>query len=141
MAKPCKTIETLFQSSFEGIIDGWQGPKYVFFSAKPRRFKSELPWANLKHLVWNHTWTLIPEMKIIKPYFLHKRHPPERCFIKRLFWKISQYSQEVSVLESIFNKVAGLKTCLLLQRSCFPVNIAKFLRTSTKNNCKQLLLT
>ena len=37
-------------------------------------------------------------------------------------------------LESLFNKVGGLKTCNFikkrLQHSCFPMNIAKFLRTS-----------
>ena len=38
------------------------------------------------------------------------------------------------MLESLFNKVAGLKACNFikkrLQHRCFPVNIAKFLRTS-----------
>ena len=37
------------------------------------------------------------------------------------------------MLESLFNKVAGLKACIFikkrLQHRCFPVNIAKFLRT------------
>ena len=36
-------------------------------------------------------------------------------------------------LDSLFNKVAGLQTCNFikkrLQRSCFPVKFAKFLRT------------
>ena len=38
------------------------------------------------------------------------------------------------MLESVFNKVEGLKTCdfikMRLQRTCFPVNTAKFLRTT-----------
>ena len=38
------------------------------------------------------------------------------------------------MLESLFNKVAGLEACKsikrTLQRRCFPVNIAKFLRTA-----------
>ena len=37
------------------------------------------------------------------------------------------------MLESLLNKVAGLKACIFikkrLQHRCFPVNIAKFLRT------------
>ena len=37
------------------------------------------------------------------------------------------------MLESLFNKVAGLEVCNLinkiLQHMCFPVNIPKFLRT------------
>ena len=49
------------------------------------------------------------------------------------------------VLESPFNKVAGLQSCNFiknrLQHRCFPVKFAKFLRTPIlKNICKQLLL-
>ena len=40
--------------------------------------------------------------------------------------------RKAPVLESLFNKVAGLKACNFikkrLQYSCFPVNIAKMLR-------------
>ena len=44
------------------------------------------------------------------------------------------------MLESLYNKVAGLHASKLfkkrLQRRCFPVNIAKFLRTIIfKNDC------
>ena len=50
---------------------------------------------------------------------------------------------KVPVLESLFNKIAGLETCDFikkgLQHSCFPVNIAKFLRTPIlKNICERL---
>ena len=42
------------------------------------------------------------------------------------------------VLESLFNKVVGLKACNFItksfQRWCFPVNIAKFLRTTFWKN-------
>ena len=49
------------------------------------------------------------------------------------------------MLEFLFNKVAGLKVCnfnkMRLQRSCFPVNNAKDLRTPIlKNIWKRLLL-
>ena len=49
------------------------------------------------------------------------------------------------MLESLFNKVTGLQTCSVnkkkLQNSCFPVNIAKSLRTPiSKIICKRLLL-
>ena len=48
-------------------------------------------------------------------------------------------------LKSPINKVLDLQTCNFfnkrLQRRCFPVNIAKFLKTSIlKNICKRLLL-
>ena len=49
------------------------------------------------------------------------------------------------VLESLFNKVAGLKACNTikkrLQYRCFPVKFAKALRTfNLKNICERLLL-
>ena len=52
---------------------------------------------------------------------------------------------EIYVLESLFNKVAGLQDCNFikkrLQYRCSPENIAKFLTTPTSTNiCKQLLL-
>ena len=60
---------------------------------------------------------------------------------KKLFLKISQYSQ----LESLFNKGAGFQACNLvkerLQCRWFSVNIAKVLRTCIlKNICQRLLL-
>ena len=52
---------------------------------------------------------------------------------------------KTAVLESLFNKVAVLKTCNLIQKRlqhrCFSVNIAKSLKkTILKNICKRLLL-
>ena len=48
-------------------------------------------------------------------------------------------------LQSLFNKTAGLQACNFvekrLQHKCFPVNIAKFLRTPIlKDICERLLL-
>ena len=48
------------------------------------------------------------------------------------------------MLESLFNKVAGLKTCNFIKKRqrCFPVEFAKFLRTPIlKNSCERLLLS
>ena len=59
--------------------------------------------------------------------------------LKKLFLKISQYSQENTCVESLFNKVAGLKA-LRLQHRCFPENIAKFLRPSILKNVFERLL-
>ena len=49
------------------------------------------------------------------------------------------------MLEPVFNKVAGLKTCKFnkkkLQHKCFPVNVAKSLKTPiSKNFCKRPFL-
>ena len=59
--------------------------------------------------------------------------------------KLSKFHRETSVLESLFNKVAGFQAFNFikktLQHRCFPVKFAKFLRTRLlKNTCKRLLL-
>ena len=67
-----------------------------------------------------------------------QKHLPEVFYKKSVLRKIT-------VLESLFNKVAGLKTCNFikkrLQRRCFLVKFAKCLRTSfLKKICERLLL-
>ena len=51
----------------------------------------------------------------------HSKTVVQRCFVKKEFLKILQNSQEKLALESLFNRVTGLR--------CFNVNFAKFLRT------------
>ena len=72
------------------------------------------------------------------------RNSHRRCSVKIVLLKISQLSQETPVLESLFNKVAGLQGNYIKkisQHRYFPVNNAKFLRTSIlKNICVRLLL-
>ena len=52
---------------------------------------------------------------------------------------------ETPVLESLFNKAAGLKVCNFikkrLQHRCVPVNIAKFLGTPILKNIAKFLRT
>ena len=55
-----------------------------------------------------------------------------------------QYSQESTLLETLFNKVKKVYNFIKkrLEHRGFPVNIATFLRTPTlKNICEQLLLS
>ena len=64
---------------------------------------------------------------------------------EEMFLKVSQNSRKTSVLECLFNNVAGLKTCNFIknifQHRCFPVKFATFLRTPTLTNiCERLLL-
>ena len=51
-----------------------------------------------------------------------------------VFLEILQNSQEDTYVKSLFNKVAGLRAATLFKKGlwhrCFPVNFAKFLRTS-----------
>ena len=57
-----------------------------------------------------------------------------RCSSKKIFFRISQISQENTCVEVFFSNVAGLKACTFakkrLQRRSFPVKLAKLLRTS-----------
>ena len=51
----------------------------------------------------------------------------------RCFYKFCKFYRKISVLEFLFNKAAGLKVCnsikSRLQHRCFPVELAKFLKT------------
>ena len=66
---------------------------------------------------------------------------------KKVFLEISQNSQEKHLCQSLFfNKVADLGPATLLKmrlwHRCFPVNLAKFLRTPFLHNTSgRLLLT
>ena len=55
------------------------------------------------------------------------------CSVKKVFLEISQNSKENTCQIPFFNKVAGLRPATLLKKRpwhrCFPVNLAKFLRT------------
>ena len=55
-----------------------------------------------------------------------------RCFLKKVFLRISQNLQENTCLESPFKNVAEAWNFIKkrLQHRYFPVNIAKFLRTA-----------
>ena len=53
----------------------------------------------------------------------------QRCPVKMVLLKISQYSQENTCVRVSFNKGAGLYK-KRHQHRCFPVNITKFLRTT-----------
>ena len=62
-------------------------------------------------------------------------------FVRRSFL---QCPQENTNLESLFNKAASLKACNFIQKKlehrCFPVNIAKYLRTAFFTEHLQWLL-
>ena len=52
----------------------------------------------------------------------------------KMFLKFRNIHRKTPVLESLFNKVAGLKAYNFIKKNfyhscCFPVNTAKFLRT------------
>ena len=62
------------------------------------------------------------------------RSSHSQVFFKTGVFKNSQYYRKISVLESFFNKVASLKAYNFIKKRlrhrCFPVNMAKLLRTA-----------
>ena len=69
----------------------------------------------------------------------------QKCSIKKDVLKNFAIFTRASMLESLFNKVAGSKACSFIkkrhQHMCFLVNTAKLLRTPIlKNLCERLLL-
>ena len=74
-----------------------------------------------------------------------KKQPPEVFYRKSCSEEFCNIRRKTSVLESLFDSLAGFKTCNFLkkrlQQKCFPVNIAKFLKTLILIKiCKQQLL-
>ena len=78
---------------------------------------------------------------------LNSRSSHQRCSIKKAVLKnFCNIHRKIPVLESLFNRFAGFKTCNVLKKTlrdrCFPVNIAKILRTFILTKiCEQLLLS
>ena len=73
------------------------------------------------------------------------RRSHQMCSIKKTVLKNFAIFTEKHLCWSFFNKSAGLQACNFIEKRlhhrCFPVNIAKFLRTPIlKNVCKRLLL-
>ena len=74
-----------------------------------------------------------------------KKHAVEVFKEKNCSEKFRSIHRKTPVLESLFSKVTGLKTCNFiknrLQQSCFTLNIEKnFKNTYVKNICERLLL-
>ena len=72
-------------------------------------------------------------------YFFHFESIKVRSICSQMSFKIVVFKnftilKKTSVLESLYNKVAGLQTHAFikkrLQHTCFSINIAKFLRTN-----------
>ena len=75
-----------------------------------------------------------------KPYgslmeaLVESKSTNRRCSLKKGVLKyFAKFPRKTPVLESLFNKIAGLEACnfikKILQHRCFPVKLAKFLRT------------
>ena len=75
-----------------------------------------------------------------KPYgslmeaLVESKSTNRRCSLKKGVLKyFAKFPRKTPVLESLFNKIAGLEACNFikktLQRRCFPVKLAKLLRT------------
>ena len=89
------------------------------------------------------TKILLPNESQRSPGFVQKQST--EVFRKKGFLKkVRKFPGKTPVLESLFNKVPGLRTCNFikkrLQHWCFHVKFAKFLRTSILKNIFERLL-
>ena len=74
-----------------------------------------------------------------------QKQPPEVFYEKSVLRNFAKFTGNTCAVVSFFNKVAGMRPATLLKKRlrhrCFPVNFAKFLRTSfLKNTSGRLLL-
>ena len=84
-----------------------------------------------------------PQITAAVLYF--QKQPPEVLCKKMCSLKVRKWHRKMPTLESVFNKVQGLRACKfvtkILQHRCFPVEFAKFLRIPIlKNICERLFL-
>ena len=81
----------------------------------------------------NRELVLVEELVKKLLLFVILRSSHRMCSVKNAFLKVRKYHTNIPVLESVFNKVAGLRACNFitkkLQQRCFPVKFAKFVRT------------
>ena len=66
------------------------------------------------------------------------RSSHRRCSVKKVLLKVLQYSQEDTCVRVFFDKVKSLNACNFIRKRlwhrCFPVSIAKMLKTPTLKN-------
>ena len=76
-------------------------------------------------------------------HYFQKR-PPQVLCKKMCSLKVRKYHRKIPVLESVFNKVAGVTACNFITKKvkhrCFPVKFTKFLRIPILNNISKRLL-
>ena len=98
----------------------------------------------LKALVWKRLvffnitesgwfWKRLPRNKVPNNLFIKSVQKQPYVDILQNIRSLIFLNRKTPVLESLFNRVAGLQACNFmkkrLQHSCFPMNIVKFLRT------------
>ena len=93
--------------------------------------------------ILNRFHTLIYFYLLSVLYWVQKK--PQRCSLKKVFSKITQYLQENVCVGSFFNRVIGLQAWNYIKRRLlhrfFLRNMQKFLKTPfLKNICERLLL-
>ena len=83
--------------------------------------------------------------KIHKNKYFIKKQPPQGFCKKGVLKKFHKVHLKTPVLESLFNRVSGLRPVILLkkklQHRCFQVNFVKLLRTTFLQNTSIICLT
>ena len=103
-------------------------------------FLFKLFWMDILMLFWR-----VPDLAQGQAFLFAQKQSLDVFYEKRYSQFFFKNHRKTSVLQFLYDKVAGLKTCIFikktLQQKCFPVNIAKFLKAPIlKNICERLLL-
>ena len=84
----------------------------------------DLNWFTGSHFPWKS------ELDVSSNSIYHRRSSRLEVFCKNVSLRISQNLQENTCVSFFFNKVAGLRSKETLYHRYFPMNSAKFLRTT-----------
>ena len=93
-------------------------------------------------LVYRFSFSLEKWIVVSSNSIYHRRSSRSEVFCKTVSLRISQNSQENTCVSLFFNKVVGLRSKETLCHRYFPMNFAKFLRTTFSiEHCWWLLLS
>ena len=137
-----KRWRLIFPKRFPHPYKYSRGISYEYLPGWPERTQKEIIRLCLSHAIFINFKVMYYKLKKIYQF---QKQPPELFYRKSCSEKFCNIHTKTPVLESPFNRLAGLKTCnflkKIIQHRCFPVNISKFLRTLILTKiCEQLLL-
>ena len=127
----CRICVTDFREGglFPGVIreQPQKGPSWIGLNT----YAHNLVLVNILFTIKDHSWLQRDNRKQINYYSKRIiRSSRSQMFFKIDVLKKFTICTEKSLSESLFNKLAALKACNFVIKSCFSVNIAKFFRTA-----------
>ena len=137
----CKSIDRLYMRATLAL--NGLSPKMTNFVIKQKKTWTQTRYVCLKFLIQNLlVYVPVSSNFTLVRSFASPEAATGRVLSKRCSQKFGKFYRKTPVLESLFDKVAALKTRNVikkrLQHRCFPVKFAKFFRKSIlKKICEQ----